>query len=103
MFYLHPTLLTIIHFLNFFIIFQFCYKTVVDFYFCTNTMIVRNGNGGIDMIDQPMEFFRNLPTKTCAHCGKKLMSNTKHTITNVMIAFTKNSSFEHKNLADIVY
>ncbi|MEM5607188.1 protein YhfH [Bacillus toyonensis] len=26
------------------------------------------------MIDQPMEFFRNLPTKTCAHCGKKLMS-----------------------------
>ena len=55
MFY-HPTLLTIIHFLNFFIIFQFCYKTVVDFYFCTNTMIVRNGNGGIDMIDRPMEF-----------------------------------------------
>ena len=64
---LTSTLLTIIHFLNFFINFQFCYKTVVDFYFCTNTMIVRNGNGGIDMIDQPMEFFRNLPTKTCAH------------------------------------
>lgn len=35
-------------------------------------MIVRNGNGGIDMIDQPMEFFRNLPTKTCAHCGKEI-------------------------------
>ena len=71
-FYLHPTLLTIIHFLNFFINFQFCYKTVVDFCFCTNTMIVRNGNGGIDMIDQPMEFFRNLPTKTCANCGKEI-------------------------------
>ena len=55
-----------------FINFQFCYKTVVDFYFCTNTIIVRNGNGGIDMIDQPMEFFRNLPTKTCAHCGKEI-------------------------------
>ncbi|MCT4570304.1 YhfH family protein, partial [Bacillus thuringiensis] len=24
------------------------------------------------MIDQPMEFFRNLPTKTCAHCGKEI-------------------------------
>ncbi|WP_342718479.1 protein YhfH [Bacillus paramycoides] len=24
------------------------------------------------MIDQPMEFFRNLPTKTCAYCGKEI-------------------------------
>lgn len=35
-------------------------------------MVLRNGNGGIFMIDQPMEFFRNLPTKTCAHCGKEI-------------------------------
>lgn len=71
-FYLHPTLLTIIHFLNFFINFQFVIKQLLTFDFCTNTMIVRNENGGIDMIDQPMEFFRNLPTKTCAHCGKEI-------------------------------
>lgn len=76
-----------------FIIFQFCYKTVVDFYFCTNTMIVRNGNGGIDMIDRPMEFSEIYRRKLVRTAGKKLMSNTKHTITNVMIAFTKNSSF----------
>ncbi len=72
MFCLHPTLLTIIHFLNFFINFHFVIKQLLTFVFCTNTMIVRNGNGGIDMIDQPMEFFRNLPTKTCAHCGKEI-------------------------------
>ena len=75
-----------------FINFQFCYKTVVDFCFCTNTMIVRNGNGGIDMIDQPMEFSEIYRRKLVRTVGKKLMSNTKHTITNVMTAFTKNSS-----------
>ena len=77
MFHLHSTLLTIIHFLNFFINFQFCYKTVVDFCFCTNTMIVRNGNGGIDMIDQPMEFSEIYRRKLVRTVGKKLMSNTE--------------------------
>ncbi|WP_242223497.1 protein YhfH [Bacillus cereus group sp. BfR-BA-01380] len=24
------------------------------------------------MLDQPMEFFRNLPAKTCSHCGKEI-------------------------------
>lgn len=27
---------------------------------------------GFTMIDQPMEFFRNLPAKTCSHCGREI-------------------------------
>ncbi|MRU03832.1 YhfH family protein, partial [Bacillus anthracis] len=38
MFCLHPTLLTIIHFLNFFINFHFVIKQLLTFIFCTNTM-----------------------------------------------------------------
>lgn len=59
-------------FLHIFIIFKFVIKQLLTLFICTNTMLVRNGNGGIHMLDQPMEFFRNLPPKTCSHCGREI-------------------------------
>ena len=59
-------------------------------------MIVRNGNGGIDMIDQPMEFSEIYRRKLVRTVGKKLMSNTKHTITNVTMRSRRIVVCEHK-------
>ncbi len=59
-------------FLHIFIILKFVIKQLLTLIICTNTMLVRNGNGGIYMIDQPMEFFRNLPAKTCSNCGREI-------------------------------
>ncbi|RPK00385.1 hypothetical protein EH11_02568 [Bacillus subtilis] len=53
--------------------FKHCIKTVIDF--CNLLYyngITTKGKEGLVMLGKITEFFRNLPSKKCAECGKKI-------------------------------
>jgi len=53
--------------------FKHCIKTVIDFHnLLYYNGVTTKGKEGLVMLGKITEFFRNLPSKKCAECGKKI-------------------------------